>query len=104
MRNCRLAGLRDLKGGTTYVRDQVGNYLNKLVGWGVAGFRIDAAKHMWPGDLHATLTRLSNLNTQWFPENTKPYIYQEVNLQCDLTLQLKIIIVNSFHHFIVKAK
>jgi alpha-amylase len=82
VRNCRLSGLRDLKGGTTYVREQLANYLNKLVSWGVAGFRIDAAKHMWPGDIHATVTRLNNLNTQWFPANTKPYIYQEVK-GCD---------------------
>ena len=78
VRNCRLSGLRDLKGGTTWVRDQIGNFMNKLIGWGVAGFRIDAAKHMWPGDIYATLGRLSDLSTTWFPAGTKPYIYQEV--------------------------
>ncbi len=78
VRNCRLSGLRDLKGGTTYVRDMLRNYLNKLIGWGVAGFRIDAAKHMWPGDIYAVANSLNNLNTNWFPSNTRPYIYQEV--------------------------
>jgi alpha-amylase len=78
VRNCRLSGLRDLKGGTTWVRDQIAIYMNKLIGWGVAGFRIDAAKHMWPGDIFATLQRLNYLSTTWFPGNTRPYIYQEV--------------------------
>jgi alpha-amylase len=78
VRNCRLSGLRDLNGGSTWVRDQVAAYMNKLVGWGVAGFRLDAAKHMWPGDIYATLSRVTSLNTQWFPSGTKPYIYQEV--------------------------
>jgi len=77
-RNCMLVGLRDLKGGTAYVQDQVAGYLSKLVNWGVAGFRIDAAKHMWPADIRNTFAKVSNLNTQWFPANTRPYIYQEV--------------------------
>jgi alpha-amylase len=78
VRNCRLVGLRDLKGGTSWVRGQIANYMNKLIDWGVAGFRIDAAKHMWPGDIYATLNLLNNLNTYWFPANTRPYVYQEV--------------------------
>jgi len=78
VRNCRLVGLRDLKGEKTWVRDQTSNYMNKLISWGVAGFRIDAAKHMWPGDLYATLNQLTFLNPAWFPANTRAYIYQEV--------------------------
>jgi alpha-amylase len=34
-----LVGLRDLKLGTSYAREKVVDYLNKLVGYGVAGFR-----------------------------------------------------------------
>jgi alpha-amylase len=78
VRNCRLVGLRDLKGGTDYVQQQIAAYMNKLIDWGVAGFRIDAAKHMWPGDIYSTLNRLTNLNTYWFPAGTRPYVYQEV--------------------------
>ena len=48
MRNCNLSGLTDLYGATEYVRQAVAGYFNKLVNIGVAGFRIDAAKHMWP--------------------------------------------------------
>lgn len=79
VRNCRLGGLRDLKGDTTYVRDMIAySQMNKLIGWGVAGFRIDAGKHMWPSDLRATLSKLDYLSTEWFPERTLPYVYQEV--------------------------
>ena len=78
VRYCRLVGLRDLRGGYAWVRDQTAAFLNKLVGWGVAGFRLDACKHMFPADITATLSRVDNLNTQWFPAGTKPYIYQEV--------------------------
>nr|KAF6290152.1 hypothetical protein mMyoMyo1_000651 [Myotis myotis] len=41
-------------------------------------FKIDASKHMWPGDMKAVLDKLQPLNTTWFPEGSKPFIYQEV--------------------------
>ena len=68
VRNCRLVGLRDLKTGSEHVRDKLAGFLNKLVDWGVAGFRIDAAKHMWPEDLSSIFSWLHNLKTKWFPE------------------------------------
>jgi len=52
--------------------------MNQLIDAGVAGFRIDAAKHMWPRDIQDILSRLHSLNTTWFPTNTKPFVYQEV--------------------------
>lgn len=53
--------------------------MNHLTHLGVAGFRIDAAKHIWPSDLKYIYSKLNNLNTEYgFPPNTKPYIYQEV--------------------------
>lgn len=51
VRNCRLVGLIDLNQGKEYVRDKISEYMNHLIDLGVAGFRIDAAKHMWPADL-----------------------------------------------------
>jgi len=78
VRNCMLSGLRDLKGGSEYVRTKITDFMNYLIGLGVAGFRMDACKHMWPGDLQAMYGRLNNLNTQWFPSGTRPYIFQEV--------------------------
>lgn len=52
--------------------------MNKLVALGVAGFRVDAAKHMWPTDLQEIYSRLNNLSTKAFPPHSRPYIYQEV--------------------------
>lgn len=51
VRNCELVGLHDLNQGVPWVRDRMVDFLDKLVEIGVAGFRVDAAKHMWPGDL-----------------------------------------------------
>lgn len=78
VRNCRLVNLLDLALEKDYVRSKVAEYLNYLIDIGVAGFRIDAAKHMWPGDIKAFLDKLNTLNTRWFPSGTKPFIYQEV--------------------------
>ncbi|KAK2502601.1 hypothetical protein MC885_006777, partial [Smutsia gigantea] len=78
VRDCRLVGLLDLALEKDYVRSRIAEYMNYLVDIGVAGFRIDASKHMWPGDMKAILDKLHNLNTNWFPEGSKPFIYQEV--------------------------
>jgi len=79
VRNCRLVGLRDLKGIRGWVRDRIADYMNLLIDLGVGGFRIDAAKHMWPQDIVAILGKLHRLNTLWFPTNTRPFIYQEAS-------------------------
>ncbi|XP_046422143.1 alpha-amylase-like [Neodiprion pinetum] len=79
VRNCELSGLPDLNQGTDWVRDKIVEYMNNLIDIGVAGFRIDAAKHMWPGDLEIIFNRLNNLNTNHgFPANSRPFIYSEV--------------------------
>ncbi|XP_068945346.1 alpha-amylase 1B-like [Petaurus breviceps papuanus] len=78
VRDCRLSGLLDLALGKDYVRSTIAAYMNKLIAMGVAGFRMDASKHMWPGDIKAILDKLNNLNTHWFPEGSRPFIFQEV--------------------------
>ncbi|XP_052436227.1 amyAc_bac_euk_AmyA and Aamy_C domain-containing protein isoform X3 [Carassius gibelio] len=78
VRDCRLEDLLDLALEKDYVRGKLAEYLNKLIDLGVAGFRVDACKHMWPGDLTNVYGRLKTLNTKWFPSGTKPFIYQEV--------------------------
>ncbi|XP_056379383.1 pancreatic alpha-amylase-like isoform X1 [Hyla sarda] len=78
VRDCRLVSLLDLALEKDYVRGKIADYLNKLIDIGVAGFRLDAAKHMWPGDIQAIVTRLNDLNTKWFPNGTRPFIFQEV--------------------------
>ncbi|CAH2311638.1 pancreatic alpha-amylase-like [Pelobates cultripes] len=78
VRDCQLLGLLDLALEKDYVRGKIADYLNNLISIGVAGFRLDASKHMWPGDIKAILNRLNNLNTEWFANETKPFIFQEV--------------------------
>lgn len=78
VRNCKLVGLLDLDQGNDYVRDKITQSMNRLIQYGVAGFRIDAAKHMCPDDLEAIYGKLNDLNTDFFPRNSRPFIYQEV--------------------------
>lgn len=62
VRNCELVGLPDLDQSLEYVRERIVGYMNKLIDIGVAGFRMDASKHMWPSDLSVN-TVLTNENT-----------------------------------------
>lgn len=79
VRNCWLVGLPDLNQGTNHVRDKIVEFLNHLIDLGVAGFRVDAVKHMWPADLENIYGRLKNLNTSYgFRANSRPFIMQEV--------------------------
>lgn len=65
---CELVNLADLDTGSEKVQARLAAYLNDLVGLGVAGFRIDAARHMAASDLKAILDRVAG----------EPYVYQEV--------------------------
>ncbi|CAH1391971.1 unnamed protein product [Nezara viridula] len=78
VRNCELMGLHDLNQASEYVRGKIVEFLNHLIDIGVAGFRVDAAKHMEPTDLAVIYGRTNNLNTRWFPEGTRPYFFQEI--------------------------
>ncbi|XP_066288249.1 alpha-amylase-like [Branchiostoma lanceolatum] len=79
LRNCRLSGLVDLTLDSEYVRGKVVDYMNHLVSIGVAGFRVDAAKHMWPEDLAAIFSLISDLNTAYFPPGSRPFIAMEIH-------------------------
>lgn len=62
------------------MRDKIVEFMNHLIDLGVAGFRMDAARHIWPPNLKEIYSRLKNLNTQYgFPESARPFIYQEVS-------------------------
>ena len=52
--------------------------MNHLIDIGVGGFRVDAAKHMWPGDLAVIFGKLKNLRSDTFGSGVKPFIFQEV--------------------------
>ncbi|MGL1937001.1 MAG: alpha-amylase family glycosyl hydrolase [Fibrobacterales bacterium] len=68
VQNCDLLGLNDLATEKEDVRNKIAAYLNDLISLGVAGFRIDAAKHMPASDLAAIKRKLTG----------NPYIFQEV--------------------------
>ena len=69
----------DLDQGQGYVRDKIGSYFADLVNIGTAGFRVDACKHMWPGDLEVIYGAVPNLPTsKGFPAGSRPFIAQEV--------------------------
>lgn len=59
---CPLHALSDLDQGQEYVRDKIVGYMNDLIDIGVAGFRIDAAQHMYATDLEVIYSRLNNLS------------------------------------------
>lgn len=68
IQNCDLSGLNDLKTESDYVRGKIAAYMNDLSSLGVAGFRLDASKHMPAADISNIVGRLTGA----------PYIYQEV--------------------------
>ncbi|VDL78910.1 unnamed protein product [Nippostrongylus brasiliensis] len=78
VRNCRLVGLVDLDQSRRSVRMKIVGYLNKLIAYGVAGFRVDASKHMNPVDLKAILDATNNLRPDIFGDNQRPFVVHEV--------------------------
>lgn len=68
VQNCRLVSLQDLRTGSDYVRTEIAAYLNDMISLGVAGFRIDAAKHIPAADLAAIKGKLTNPNVFWVHE------------------------------------
>ncbi|CAG0879313.1 unnamed protein product [Darwinula stevensoni] len=64
VRSCYLLGLTVSYGASEFVRRKQTEYLNRLLEIGVAGFRVDAAKHMWPGGRNIFLCSLSCFSTQ----------------------------------------
>ncbi|MEM1176393.1 MAG: alpha-amylase family protein [Pseudomonadota bacterium] len=68
MQNCELVNLADLDTASEKVRNTLAAYLNELLELGVAGFRIDAAKHMPVEDVSAIMSMVG-------PEY---FVFQEV--------------------------
>lgn len=78
VRNCELMGLHDLNQGIPHVRQKMIENLNQMLDMGVAGFRVDAAKHMWPADLRAIFDGTRNLPESTFGQNKRLFAYHEV--------------------------
>jgi len=69
VQHCDLWGLPDLCTSCAYVQQRVSSYLTKLVDIGVAGFRVDAAKHIDGPDLKKIMSMTANgKNVFWFQE------------------------------------
>ena len=70
---CELLGLADLRTESEHVQATLAGYLNKLIGYGVSGFRVDAAKHLGQVDLAALAARLRPTL-----DGTRPFLALEV--------------------------
>jgi alpha-amylase len=68
----RVGGLPDLNTALPAVQAQLADYLADLASLGIAGFRIDAAKHMRSEELAAILQQVRDRI------GSDPFIYQEV--------------------------
>ncbi|MQM26339.1 carbohydrate-binding module family 20 domain-containing protein [Glycomyces albidus] len=68
VQTCHLVGLNDLDTSQADVRQTIAAYLEDLLSLGVAGFRVDAAKHISATDLGAIMDLVDG----------DPYIVQEV--------------------------
>lgn len=90
VQNCELSGLSDLKTETASVRTKITGYLNDLVGLGVDGFRVDAAKHIAQADFAQIVAGLKKTTA----EDKAPYIAQEVTNGGTGTLAPKAYIAN----------
>jgi alpha-amylase len=76
VQDCELFGLADLHTGKADVRGRIAGYLIGLVRLGVAGFRLDAAKHIQPVELDAILDLVNEAaRDEGLP---LPYVFAEV--------------------------
>jgi alpha-amylase len=55
---CDLVGLPDLMTSSSYVQTTIANYINKMIGYGIKGIRIDAAKHQDDGEMSGIINKL----------------------------------------------
>jgi alpha-amylase len=76
VQNCQLVGLADLDTGSVIVQQKIADYLIALSRIGVAGFRIDAAKHINALELNEIISRV-NLTLQ-SESIAAPYVFAEV--------------------------
>jgi alpha-amylase len=68
VQHCDLVKLPDLRTESPRVQGRIAAYLQDLLGLGVTGFRLDAAKHVPPEDIARILERVEG----------QPFIFQEV--------------------------
>src|SRR2546425_9825765 len=76
VQDCELLSLPDLNTGLPAVRQKIADYLLSLAHLGVAGFRIDAAKHIQQVELNDILARMNGTLTA--EGRLLPYVFLEV--------------------------
>ncbi|GAB3246631.1 alpha-amylase [Chitinimonas naiadis] len=76
VQDCELSGLADLNTASTTVQQKLADYLLSLARLGVAGFRLDAAKHIQPVELNAILAKVNQTLTG--EGRALPYYFAEV--------------------------
>jgi alpha-amylase len=76
VQDCELLSLPDLNTGLASVRQKVADYLIALSRMGVAGFRIDAAKHIQQVELDSIFYLVNTTLTT--EGRQRPYVYLEV--------------------------
>ncbi len=76
VQNCELVGLADLRTEDIVVRETIARYLIALNALGIAGFRIDAAKHVPPRDLDAILSLVNAAAVS--AGRPRPYVFMEI--------------------------
>lgn len=76
VQDCELSGLADLNTGSATVQQKLADYLLSLARLGVAGFRLDAAKHIQPVELNAILAKVNQTLTS--EGRALPYYFAEV--------------------------
>jgi alpha-amylase len=76
VQNCELVGLADLKTEDDGVRTKIADYLIALHAIGVAGFRIDAAKHIPAWDIDQILKKVNDAAVA--AGRARPYVFLEV--------------------------
>lgn len=79
LRNCEYNKLRDLNQSLPYVQSKQVEFLNKLVQLGAAGFRVEAAMHMWPLELKQIFNAVDDLNEEFgFPTGSRALVISEL--------------------------
>ena len=75
LNNGWLVGLSDLDTESDYVRERLAAYMTDLLGIGFSGFRIDAAKHIYPDSLANIFKKFKdNLGGGDLPEDFITYL------------------------------
>lgn len=76
VQDCELLGLADLNTGSPTVQQTIADYLIALAKLGVAGFRVDAAKHIQPVELDGIVSRVNTALAA--AGKALPYFFLEV--------------------------